>query len=239
MASKIVTVEGLGPVQLYKRKNARALRLSITHKGEIRVSMPYWVPYSAAAEYVKTKQAWIQAKRVTAEPLFNGMKIGKAHHLRFVQQADKKGASSRITKQGEVLITFSSGMTTHDDAVQASAERASIRALKQQAGQLLPSRVASLAKAHGFSYKEVKIQRLSSRWGSCSSDKTITLNCYLMQLPWHLIDYVIMHELMHTQIMAHGPKFWDNLAHYVPNLAATRKEIRSRRPILHVMDITR
>jgi predicted metal-dependent hydrolase len=57
-----------------------------------------------------------------------------------------------------------------------------------------------------------------------------------MQLPWELIDYVILHELVHTVVMAHGPKFWDELDKYVNNLAAKRKAIRSHQPALLPQD---
>jgi predicted metal-dependent hydrolase len=89
-----------------------------------------------------------------------------------------------------------------------------------------------LARRHGFAYRSVAIKQLKRRWGSCSSEQDIALNCFFMQLPWHLIDYVLLHELMHTRIMAHGTPFWKALDEYVPDLKTARREIKTYRPIL-------
>ena len=53
-----------------------------------------------------------------------------------------------------------------------------------------------------------------------------------MQLPWHLIDYVLMHELVHTEIMQHGPVFWARLEAHMPNARNLRKEINTYQPVL-------
>jgi len=78
----------------------------------------------------------------------------------------------------------------------------------------------------------VRIKRLSSRWGSCDSHQNIVLNLYLMQLPWECIDYVLLHELTHTQILRHGAPFWDAMGKLLPNLAAIRKQMRGYHPVL-------
>ena len=68
-----------------------------------------------------------------------------------------------------------------------------------------------MAERFGLTYRKVRITGARSRWGSCTSAKTISLSCYLMLVPSHLIDYVILHELAHTREMNHGPRFWELL----------------------------
>lgn len=237
MAVKKVEVSGLGTVHLYKRKGVRSIRLSIGHDGEIRVSLPYWLPYSAASEFARSKRDWILSKQVIAAPLEHGGRIGKAHRLQFVPEPGRTTLATRITNAGEVRVYMPSQMPPSHSEAQKAAQRASVRALKQQAEKLLPQRLESLARQHGFSYGNVSVKQLKTRWGSCTEKRDIALNCFLMQLPWHLIDYVLLHELLHTQIMAHGPKFWSELERYVPNLKALRKEIKSYRPVLLTQSI--
>jgi hypothetical protein len=114
--------------------------------------------------------------------------------------------------------------------VQKAARSVSIRALRREAEELLPQRLQSLAKAHDFTYGSVAIRQLKGRWGSCSQHSDITLNLFLMQLPWELIDYVILHELTHTKVMRHGPPFWSELEKYAPNARQLRKAILTHRP---------
>lgn len=232
MAVKKVEVPEIGVVNLYKRRGAKTMRLSITSTGEIRVSLPYWLPYASAIQFANSKRDWILSKHTAPKLLVHHGKVGKSHHLVFVPTANLAKPSSRIYETGEIRVKYPLKYTPTDDQVQKTAHLAAIRALKHQANQLLPQRLDSLAKKHGFEYKSLQIKRLKSRWGSCSSRKEIALNCYLMQLPWHLIDYVILHELVHTKIMAHGSIFWNELDKYVPNLKEIRREIKSYQPIL-------
>ena len=116
--------------------------------------------------------------------------------------------------------------------MQKAAHDACIKALRKQAEQLLPGRLSNLADRHGFAYGSVQIKHLKSRWGSCDHERNITLNLFLMQLPWELIDYVLLHELTHTQIMRHGPDFWNAMRRVLPNLQAIRKQMRLHHPVL-------
>ncbi len=232
MAKKTITVPELGTVQLYKRKGVRSLRLSIGHDGSIRVSLPYWLPYAAGTEFARKQRDWIKSKQVVTAPLKNGLRIGKAHRMVFIPEPDRTTLATRITSSGEVRVFHPAANDWTEPAVQRAAERASLRALKQQAEKLLPLRLHDLAQQHDFTYRNVSIKQLKSRWGSCSSEQDIALNCFLVQLPWHLIDYVLLHELMHTRIMAHGPVFWGELEKYVPNLKVVRQEMKSYRPVL-------
>lgn len=232
MATKTVTVSDLGPVQLHKRKGIRALRLSIGHDGAVRVSMPYWLPYAAGEEFAKSRRDWIKSRQVVAKPMQHGCRIGKTHRMVFIPEAGRTTFATRITSSGEVRVFHPAHLASHEPAVQKAAKRASIRALKQQSEKLLPQRLRVLAERHGFEYRKVSVKQLKSRWGSCSSEKDIALNCFLMQLPWHLIDYVLLHELMHTRIMAHGSVFWNELEQYIPDLKTIRKEMKTYRPVL-------
>jgi len=75
----------------------------------------------------------------------------------------------------------------------------------------LTSRLNELALEHDFSYNKVSLRDQKSRWGSCSANDNISLNQKLYFLPDHLRDYVLAHELAHTQEKNHSPAFWEIL----------------------------
>jgi len=102
--------------------------------------------------------------------------------------------------------------------------------LRQKAQSVLPTQLARLAEVHGFNYASVKIRKSRTRWGSCSSKKTINLSFYLLLLPAHLIEYVLLHELCHTVRMNHSPAFWALLNKCTQNKARElRREIQKYR----------
>jgi predicted metal-dependent hydrolase len=232
MATKQVDIPGIGPVTLYKRRGNRSLRLSIASDGEVRVSMPSWVPYKAGEQFALSKATWITSHRLQAPAVLqHGQPIGKAHRLHFTPSVEATRISTRL-RFNQIQITHPFNIKVHESPVQDAARSAAVRALRKEAEQLLPYRLKQLAERDGFTYQNVSIKQLKSRWGSCSSQKEITLNLYLMQLPWHLIDYVLLHELTHTKVMQHGAPFWQELECHVPGAKQLRKEIGAYHPVL-------
>ncbi|MGF7229687.1 MAG: M48 family metallopeptidase [Candidatus Saccharibacteria bacterium] len=232
MAVKQITIPEIGQVTMYKRRGNRSLRLSVAADGEVRVSLPYWVPYKAAEEFVKGKARWIaNNKHVNPDPIAHGQYIGKNHRIYFTAEEGRTTVSTRVYNT-EIYVMHPLRIDPTDSKVQSRAHAAGIRALKQEAERLLPDRLNQLATEHFFSYKNVGVKQLKSRWGSCSSQKEITLNLFLMQLPWHLIDYVLLHELTHTKVMRHGPPFWAELEEHLPNARELRQEINTYQPVL-------
>jgi len=94
-----------------------------------------------------------------------------------------------------------------------------------RAQKKLLNRVNELAKAHNFVYNKVSIRNQKTRWGSCSAKNNISLNIKLIRLPGELIDYVILHELLHTRIKNHGQSFWRALDKLAGNSKACRKKL--------------
>jgi hypothetical protein len=88
---------------------------------------------------------------------------------------------------------------------------------REEAKTLLTMRLKQLAKNNGFSYNRVFIRNQKTRWGSCSSKNNISLNMKLVKLPDELIDYVILHELVHTRKKDHSKAFWAEMDKFVGN----------------------
>lgn len=81
----------------------------------------------------------------------------------------------------------------------------------KKAREKLKKRLDEIAAMHRFSYNRLFLRQQKTRWGSCSAKNNINLNLKLARLPDELLDYVILHELVHTRIKNHGVKFWAEL----------------------------
>lgn len=230
MAFKEFALNDTQSVVIYKRRSGRNLRLSITSTGQVRVTIPYWASYRSGLEFARSRQTWIATHQQPLKLLSHGQAVGKAHHLRFIPEDNLAKTTSRVTTS-EVVVRYPSHLNQQHQSVQKVAEAASMRALRSQAKQLLPQRLESLALQHDLSYKSVAVRQLKSRWGSCDQTGHIILNIFLLQLPWDLIDYVLLHELTHTRIMRHGPDFWRAMERFLPSAKQRRKAIKKYQPI--------
>jgi predicted metal-dependent hydrolase len=234
MAQKTVWLPELGELTLSKRRGTRNLRITVNAKGQIRVGMPTWTPYSVGISFALTRKDWLQkhlSKHAKIE-LRQGDRIGKSYRLNYTHSPGMKHTTTRVDN---TYVRITSYLPLGSMSVQAKAAAAAERALKKEAQALLPRRVQELAARHDFTYKSVNIKKLSSRWGSCSSHKVITLNYFLMQLPWELIDYVILHELVHTRQLNHSPAYWREFESIHSQAKQLRHQINKYRPVINAV----
>jgi len=231
MASKIANIAGIGPVNLYKRRGSRAIRLSFGHDGSVRVTVPYWLPYQAGIEFARSKADWIAKNRPAAGTMLkDGDRIGKAHQLIF--EGRDVNRTTATVRNNQIRVAYAQTTSPASPAVQKAATAAAQRALKKEAEALLPQRLGQLARANEFDFRNVTVKQLKSRWGSCNSRHEIVLSFYLMQLPWQLIDYVLLHELTHTEQLNHSSAFWGRLEKAMPGAKPMRKLLKSYRPVV-------
>lgn len=92
------------------------------------------------------------------------------------------------------------------------------------------ARLAVLAERHGLGYNKSSVRRQRTLWGSCSPKKNISLNLRLTRLPSELMDYVIVHELVHTKVLNHSARFWTELTRLIPDARRLDKRLRQHRP---------
>ena len=103
----------------------------------------------------------------------------------------------------------------HIERDHASTLHDSPKAPPARAKALLKDRLQELAQQHGFTYNKVSVRNQRSRWGSCSHLNNISLNINLVSLTGDLMDYVLLHELVHTRIKNHSKAYWAELDGYV------------------------
>ena len=90
----------------------------------------------------------------------------------------------------------------------------------------MKNRIIELAEYHGFNFNKITIRNQKTRWGSCSAKNNISLNIQLVRLPEKLVDYVILHELVHTLVKNHSNKFWKTLDLYIENSKKIDKDLK-------------
>ncbi|MBR3246484.1 M48 family metallopeptidase [Candidatus Saccharibacteria bacterium] len=102
--------------------------------------------------------------------------------------------------------------------------------LMKKAREYLPYRLEYYAKLYGYSYNKCRLSHANTRWGSCSSNRTISLNIGLMKVPEPLRDYVILHELAHLNHMDHSKAFWAEVGSHDKNYKSHEKKLKMFSP---------
>ena len=98
---------------------------------------------------------------------------------------------------------------------------------KKIARTSLEKRIKELAQKYKFTFNKLSIKNQKTRWGSCSLKNNINLNARLLHLPKELIDYVILHELVHTKVKNHSKEFWSTLDRFVGDSKLYDKQLRN------------
>lgn len=114
-------------------------------------------------------------------------------------------------KDGVLQISVPQLVDIYQEAIQVQLRNLIESALRHEAKRIFPDYVKRLADLHGFRFSEVKINKSTSRWGSCSSGKGINLSYFCLLLPPHLMELIVLHELCHTREMNHSDRFWNHL----------------------------
>lgn len=224
MASKKYSLDGIGEITVYKRRGTRRMNLRIVGN-QIRITQPAWLPYASGVQFAHKNREWIdkQRKKIPTQLVEHGLLVGKERTVVF-EPSDL--LRTRITST-HIIICVPVTMQYSDATVQQLAVAAIKRALKKEAELTLPERLAYCAEKYGFSYKSVYCKSMRTRWGSCNNNKEITLNIFLMMVPWELIDYVLIHELAHTKHLHHGDGFWQEVAAVMPDYKERRKQLKA------------
>ena len=203
-----------GKIEFIQSERAKNINVRILKDG-LRVALPRRATEADAMRFIDSVRERIirkQEKLKKSEGENNLLlhENSRLQTLTFaveIRRTERENVHFRM-KNAVLTIEFPQTTDCEDEKMQAVFWNGINYFLRKEAKRVLPERVRILAGENGFSYAQVKIRSSKSRWGSCSRGKNINLSFYLMLLPQHLVDYVILHELCHTKEMNHSPKFW-------------------------------
>jgi predicted metal-dependent hydrolase len=217
-------------VKISKRAKYARLRMS-PHEGLV-VVVPKGFDKKLVAEIVAGKEEWIrkvqkgfEARRAASLTLPDGwfpdsIELSAAGESWSVCYRTGESDTVRARQSGLGQLQLSGAVHDHVQCHEALEGWLRIRA-KATLAPLLEA----LASSHGFSFAKVSFRRQKSRWGSCSSRGTVSLNVKLLFLPLPLVRYIMIHELCHTVHMNHSRKFWELVSRYDPDYLVHDREM--------------
>ena len=169
--------------------------------------------------FAKTKRT--KRLSITVRP-FRGVIVAVPYRLSFKKA--QKYFQSNITWAKKSLDYIKKVEQEHITTVNNNPSLNKIKAKAE-----ITERVNCMADKYEFKYNRLFIRNQKTRWGSCSEKNNINLNINLVRLTEELMDYVILHELVHLKIKNHSKQFWAELDKYVGNAKKLDKKLGKHR----------
>jgi predicted metal-dependent hydrolase len=202
------------PIDHLIHSRRKTVALIIQRDGSLTVRAPLRMPEGSIQEFVQNHAEWIRKKQAQAKAAIPPPKRSYSKGESFLYLG-KEYPLTIVTHQ-RPGISFSGGNFHLAHSSLPKARQIFIRWYKTQARMVISDRVAFLAKKNIFTYQKMRISSARTRWGSCSTNGTLSFTWRLVMAPAEVIDYVVVHELSHTQIRNHSPKFWHRVAEIMP-----------------------
>lgn len=218
-----------GTITVRRSASSRQVRIRVAPNGTLRASMPAYTPMLFLKKLIKNSREELREMIEAATPQLEytgGQSIGKRHTL-LIQNGSTTGVARDGTK---IIVTLKDGDSLSSGTIAKEIREVVIAALRSEAKEYLTKRLKHISLEMDAHYERVRFSHASSRWGSCSSTGTISLNIALMKLPHTLIDYVIIHELAHTKEMNHSQSFWSIVQQYDPLYKEHRNALAGETP---------
>jgi predicted metal-dependent hydrolase len=219
--------------QIRESARAKYMSLRVTIERGLEVVVPRGFNRKLIPTFLQEKHAWVQSalskveqarERRTAEPIDNRPleiafpSIGKTWTIEYATKASRT-VTLTDDRNGRLCICGPIDNTTAYHSVLQ-------RWMHRQAHTALVPLLRQLSNETGIAFVRTAIRCQKSRWGSCSSSGTISLNQKLLFVEPDLVRYVLIHELCHMREMNHSRHFWKLVSQFYPNYRLARRRLK-------------
>lgn len=207
------------------RRNAKYIRLSVNHAGEVIISSPYKLSDKKIRSFINEKQTWLAEQLQQHAQKKQARVLPDAIHFAAIEKTWSIGYQPTNTKpklmpvNEDTLIIY--GQYQYEHVVQL------LKKWMLQIGKIhLYPWLREVSERIDLPFQSIVAGNHKTQWGSCSHDKVISVNAKMLFLPKHLVEHVFIHELCHTIHFDHSKAFWSLVAQYDTNWLNNKKKIK-------------
>ena len=205
------------------RSKRKTLSLSINENADLVVRAPHRASYDEIQKFISEKSVWIDNKqrliKARLEDNLNQRSSDKCLYLGSLYPL-------KIDNNSIEPVSFNGQMFT---VTNVNRERISLSLkswYKKRFIEVALPRLSYFSDKYKLKVNQVRVKEQKTLWGSCSSKNNINLNYLLIMAPMKVIDYVIVHELVHTIHKNHSAKFWQKVETIMPNYKDARNWLK-------------
>ena len=201
------------------RSNRKTLSLSINENSDLVVRAPHCISDDEIQKFISEKSVWIDKKHRLIKAR---LKDDLNHNLRSQCLYLGSFYPIKIDNNSFNQISFNGQMFTMNNESREAISLLLKSWYKKRFIEVALPRLSYFSDKYNLKVNQVRVKEQKTLWGSCSSKNNINLNYLLIMAPIQVIDYVIVHELVHTIHKNHSAKFWQKVETIMPNYKDAR-----------------
>lgn len=208
-----------------KRSNRKSMGIAMERDGAIIVTAPHQAKFNDIEKFVSEKKIWIYRKLAKEKTLnrekprrefVNGqgfLYLGKSYRLKLIDNGKMKSARS----PNVTVLRLWHGYFELPESEKANARNHFISWYRKQIKEQLKARVPRYDKRIGVTVKDTRILDLGHRWASCGRNGVINFNWRSVMAPVWVLDYILVHEMVHHIERGHTDRFWRLVSRVIPD----------------------
>ena len=225
-------VNGKGLIfDLRRSKRAKNVLLKVDVIGQVEVVVPWRVSYRVAERFVREQAEWLQQtverrqrqrRNASRQSFATGAPLSVLGDVKqLIVKLELERARSRFKEEGDYVEVVVNGY--------GEVRRVLEKWYRVKARYYFDQRVAYFEKLMGVKVNKVVVSGARTQWGSCIRNKgRVSLQWRLIQAPLYVVDYVIVHEIMHLKASGHNKIFWSGVEKFCPEYKQCRKWLKER-----------
>lgn len=209
--------------EVRRSRRRRSVEITVDRGGELVLSAPADCPPATMADFVRAKRFWIYTKLAEKEAL-----RAEPRRRRFVsgEGFPYLGRSYRlllVDDDQEAPVKLEQGRFKLRRGDAGRGRELMIRWYAGHARPWIATRVRRWAGRLEVPPGEVTVQDLGYRWGSCGKGGRLYFHWRAILLPPRIVEYIVVHELVHLHEAHHTPGFWRRLERALPDFAQRKQ----------------
>jgi len=214
------------------RTDRKTISLQVTEYAELIARVPKNVSDKDLQEVIRKHDSWISKKKqemLSKDPKFSAKQFVNGEGFLYLGKYYKL----KITAESQELLFLSDQFLLGRDNVDGARELF-VEWYRRAAFQKITERAELISQSTGLKFSRINITNAEKRWGSCSNRGRLNFSWRLVMAPVSVIDYVVLHELVHTSVKNHSNKFWNKVQAYMPDYAKSNEWLKQKGYLLKI-----
>lgn len=198
------------------KQNRKTASIKVDKYLNVIVTVPKYMSKKDIDQFIEKYETWIHKtleKRKVASEEYDWFKTKKILYLgEYIEVEIKQSSYGK-----DLVVLTEKGLKIISKGEEESIRKAVEAFYRKKAKVILEELTHRYATLIGVSYNKITIRKQETRWGSCSSKGNLSYNVRMLCAPMEMIEYVVLHEVMHLRHFNHSSAFWQDLECIMPD----------------------